>query len=390
METGMLRLFVRSFGLLLLALPLLSHAQQWGETVKLRGPLKEDLYLAGGQVDVSGGVDGDVSAAGGRVTIEDRVSGDVAAFGGTIHLRAGVKDDARLTGAEITVSGQIGDDLLAAGGDVTVAPEARIGGRAWLAGGRVEVAGRIGKELKAAGGELVIAGEVLGDVDLIGETIVIRPGAVIHGQLRYRSPNEAQIDPGARILGAVVAAPIEARPPRAGHTGGRVFMVLSLLACAAVCYLLFPGISRAAARQVSESPWTNLGLGFAVLAAGPLAVLLLLMSLVGLWLGLIALALYLTLLLLGYLTGVLFLAEAGLRRARYTQEHGRWWMIGALAAALILLSLLRLVPVAGALASFVLMLFGLGALTRALWRRYTAKPVAARIGTALKRRLRRT
>ncbi len=386
METGKFRLLLRPLCFLLVAVPLLAHGQQWGETVSIRGPVKEDLYLAGGQVEVSGRVDGDVGAAGGRITIDDRVSGDVAAFGGTIHLRASVQDDARLTAGEVMVSGRIGDDLLAAGGDVTLAPESRIGGRAWLAGGRVEVGGRIGRGLKAAGGEIVIAGEILGDAELLGETIVIHPGAVIHGQLRYRSPNPAKIDPGARILGAVVAAPVDAQPPRAAHTGGRVFMVSSLLACAALLYLMFPGFSLATARAVRASPWANLGFGFAVLAGGPLVVLLLLVSLVGLWLGLIVLALYLTLLLLGYLTGALFIADRGLRFARGSDDHGRWLMIGALAVALIVLTLVRLVPVLGALVSFALMLLGLGALTRALWRRYASTPAGRRTGTAVRRR----
>lgn len=359
-------------GFVLAAVPLLATGQQFGESVIQRGHVQEDLYLGGGSVRVLGQVDGDVSAAGGRVSIEDTVNGDVAAFGGSVELHAKVKDDARLTGGDVSVSGTIGDDLLAAGGTVTVAPETRIGGRAWLAGGTLEIAGRVGKGLKAAGGKIVIAGEILGDVDLIGEHIEIHPGAVIHGRLNYRSPNEARIDPGARLLGAVVALPFETPPAaKAGHAGGRVFVLLSLLVTASVLYWLFPNFSRATARAVREAPWQVLGLGLAVLASGPLVVILLLVSIVGLWLGLIALVLYLVLLLLGYLTGVLFVADAGLLRLRRPEPPGKGWMIGALAATLVLLALLRLLPAIGGLVAFALLLFGLGSLTRALWRRYT-------------------
>jgi hypothetical protein len=89
-------------------------------------------------------------------------------------------------------------------------------------------------------------------------------------------------------------------------------------------------------------------------------------------LGLITLVLYIVLLLLGYLTGVLFVADAGLQRLRRPEPAGRGWMIGALAATLVVLALLRLLPAIGGLTAFVLLLFGLGALTRALWRRYTS------------------
>jgi len=386
MNTGMSRFLTRSIGMLACLLPLLAHAQQWGETVNVRGPVKEDLYLAGGQVDVAGGVEGDVSAAGGRITIDDNVAGDVAAFGGTVHVNASVTDDMRLTGGEVTVSGQAGDDLLAAGGTVTVAPGSRIRGRAWLAGGRVEMAGRVGKELRAAGGEIVISGEVQGDVELIGESIEIRPEAVIRGQLRYRSPNTARIDPAARITGPVIASAIEMPRAGAGHTGGRVFITLSMIVTAAVFVLLFPGFSVSTARRVRVTPWPNLGIGFAILAIGPLVVILLLASVLGLWLGLIALALYLVLLLLGYLTGVLFLADTALQKWRPTGNHERWWVIGALAIVLVLLALLRLIPVLGGLLSFVLMLFGLGALGRTLWSQYAAPPAKPRKRAAVRRR----
>ncbi|HJX17409.1 MAG TPA: hypothetical protein VJ437_04350 [Acidiferrobacterales bacterium] len=358
-------------GCVLAANPLLVAGQQIGESVIQRGHVQKDVYLIGGSVRVLGQVDGDVSAAGGRVSIEDTVNGDVAAIGGSVDLRARVKDDARITGGDVTVRGTIGDDLLAAGGTVVVAPEARIGGRAWLAGGTLEIAGRVGKGLKAAGGEIVITGEILGDVDLIGENIEIRPGAIIHGQFHYRSPNEARIDPGARLLGAVVQLPLETPPgAKAGHAGVRAFMLLSLLVTASVLYLLFPNFSRLTARAVREAPWRVLGIGFAVLASGPLVVILLLVSIVGLWLGLITLVLYFLLLLLGYLTGVLFVADAGLQRLRRPESPGKGWVIGALAVTLVVLALLRLLPVIGALAAFALLLFGLGALTRALWWRY--------------------
>jgi hypothetical protein len=357
-------------------------AQQFGESVVQRGRVQEDLYLAGGNVSVQAQVEGDVSAAGGRVAIEDTVGGDVAAFGGSIDLRATVRDDARLGGGEVDVRGSIGDDLLAAGGHVNIAPEARIGGRAWLAGGTLEISGRVGKGLKAAGGEIVIAGEILGDAELLGETIELRPGAVIHGQLKYRSPHAAKIDPEARVLGAVVQMPLEAPPAaRAGQAGGRVFMLLSLFVTALALYLLFPRFALASARDVRAAPWQALALGLAVLASGPLVVILLLASVVGLWLGLSLLVLYLVLLLLGYLTGVLFVADAGLQRLGKSGEAGKGWVIAALAATLVLLALLRWVPVLGGLIAFLLLLAGLGALTRALWRRYQ-QPTAATRGKA--------
>ena len=76
------------------------------------------------------------------------------------------------------------------------------------------------------------------------------------------------------------------------------------------------------------------------------------------------------LLLLGYLTGILFLADTGLRRLRKKKPSTRGWTIAAIAVTLVVLTLLRLIPVIGGLAVFALLLFGLGALSHALWRVY--------------------
>jgi cytoskeletal protein CcmA (bactofilin family) len=370
----------------------LASAQTFGESVTQRGPVLEDLYIAGSNVTVAAEAEGDVSAAGGHVTIENSVNNDVMAIGGTVTLRARVKDDARLAGGEVSVSGEVGDELLALGGTVNVAPEARIGGRAWLAGGTLEIAGRVAKGLKAAGGTIIIAGEILGDADVVGEHIEIRPGAIIHGHLHYRSPNDAKIAPEARVLGAVIKTPFEAREPgpRARHAGGFIFSLLGLFVTATVLLLLFPRFAPRAARGVHEAPWVALGLGLAVLAGGPLVVLLLLVSLIGIWLGLMVLVLYLILLLLGYLSGVLFLADTGVRRIRHEEQPGRGWTIAAIAATLVVLGLLRLIPVLGGLVSFAVLLFGLGALTRALWERYNIADAGAKLSTPKKGRRRQS
>jgi cytoskeletal protein CcmA (bactofilin family) len=350
-------------------------AQQFGESVVQRGHVQEDVYLAGADVSVQGRVDGDVTAAGGRVGIEDVVNGDVFAVGGSVDIRARVKDDVRISGGEVTVRGAVGDDLLAAGGTLVVGPEASIGGRAWLTGGRLDIAGRVGRELKAAGGDIRINGEILGDANLMGDNIELGPGAKIHGQLRYRSHNAARIDPQAQVTGTIVRQSFEDMPRKNGRAGGGVFMLLTLFTAALILFLLFPRFATATARGVGEAPWISLGLGLAMLASTPFVIFMLCASVVGLWLGLMLAAIYFVLLLLGYLTGVLFLADAGLRRMPAQGEAGKGRVIAALGLVLLALVLLRLLPAVGAIAGFVLLLFGLGALTRALWRRYTAAGV---------------
>jgi hypothetical protein len=120
------------------------------------------------------------------------------------------------------------------------------------------------------------------------------------------------------------------------------------------------------------APLASLGLGLAVLAAVPLVVVLLMVTVVGLWLGLVLLAAYSALLMLGYITGALFIADFGLRELRGETETSRLWAIITLAVTFVLLALLSWMPAVNGIVTFALILFGLGALIRALAQRYTA------------------
>lgn len=350
------------------------QAQQFGESVIRRGPVNEDIYLAGGTVNLSIMAEGDVVVAGGNITIGDEIKGDVLLAGGSVTIRGKMHDDVRAAGGSLTLDAEVGDDALLAGGNVTLTPSTRVAGRAWLAGGRVDIAGFIGKELKAAGGRIVVTGEVMGDALLVGENIELQPGAVIHGNLRYMSPKSAIIDKAAKISGTITHLPYpEHERGVASAAAGGIGFLISLMVTGTVLLLLFPRFATAVTGRVVQSPWISLGLGLAVLTATPLVIILLFTSLVGLWLGLILLAAYLIALLGGYLGGALAVGEIVLKRKRRKTEITRGWRVAALVITLSVAGVLGLVPVLGGLIMFALLLFGLGGLSWQVYRAIAAK-----------------
>jgi len=371
------RLLFIAWKILLLALLLFFPAsallaQDIGESVTRHGTVHEDIYLAGGNVNVAATADADVVAAGGNVTVGDDIKGDALLAGGSVTLHGKVHDDVRAAGGTVTIDADVGDDALVAGGNVTLAPTSRIGGRAWLAGGNLDIAGRIGKELKATGGRIAIGGEVMGDATLAGEDIEIRPGAVIHGNLRYLSPKPAVIDKAAKIDGTITHLPVPEHEHHETHAGVRIGMLLSLMVTGVVLLLLFPRFAAATTGGIAQAPWKSLGLGLAVLTATPLVILLLLASFLGAWLGFILLALYLIALLGGFLGGALCTGEAALRRLRPQAETTRGWRVAALVITLAVAGFLGVVPVLGSLVIFGMLLFGLGGLALEVYRRFVA------------------
>jgi len=331
--------------------------QDSGDIVDRRGTVSDDYYAAGGTVTIDANVNGDVIAAGGTVTVGNRVTQDVMVAGGTVTVRGKVEDDVRAAGGNVTIDATVGDDALASGGNVTLTSKARVGGNAMLAGGVVNIDGTVIGDLKAAGGNVTINGTVRGNVDLEAEQVVISPGARIDGNLNYSSPAKGNINKDAVIRGKTSYTESERYRP---HPAARFLSVITFSVAGIVWLLLFPRFTSAITARMGGDFWKNLGLGFALLVATPVAFVLLMISFVGIWVGLPLLATYLVALVLAYLLAAFFVAETGARMLRFdTGTRGRVML--ALVVALALLAAIRFIPVLGGLVTFLLMLTALGA-----------------------------
>jgi hypothetical protein len=265
-------------------------------------------------------------------------------------------------------------DLFAAGGRVGVAADGVVGGDAWLAAGQVEVEGRVRGTLRAAGGRIRIAGQVDGDVHAAAPTVEILPTARIAGRLVYRSPDPARIDPGASIGGGVTHRPVSvrgnlARLARIAAWTFGVAVALAFVAIGLALLLVFPEVMRAAGVAILGEPARSLGLGLLVLIVTPPLAVLLVVTLLGLPLGMLLLACYLVWLLAGFLTGVICLGDLGLRLV--ARSSGPWRVIFFL-LALAAVVLAQAVPVMGPLVLLAVLVFGTGGWTLHLLHRHRA------------------
>lgn len=351
---------------LLLPQPVPVAAQSPDSSVVREGPIDHDVYLAGSSVELRGPVDGDAVLAGGRVTTDGDIAGGVIAAGGTVEVRGTVRRSVRIAGGDVTSAAQVGRDLTAAGGTVTLARESRVAGGAWIAGAHVAVNGDIGKDLSVIGADIAVSGTIGGDAHLSGHWITIGPSAVIHGHLTYESDAEAEIAPGAHIDGGVTRGEWtghrEARTVmHAAGYAAKILLALGLLAAGLLFILVFPGYSLNAARVIGLRPLASLGLGFALLIATPVAVLIAMVSMLGAILGLVVLAAYFISLLLAMLTTAIFLGDTVLRLLGRGPLTGFGRRLGALMLGVVALIILSGVPFLGWLVFPAALAFGLGA-----------------------------
>lgn len=349
-----------------------ASAQEAGKRILQRGTIQDDLYTAGSEVVIDADVMGDVVAAGGDVAVGKRIHGDVMAAGGKVSLRGEVSDDVRAAGGTVSIDLVVGDDLIAAGGVIVLDPATRVGGRTWLSGGTVDVAGALGRELRAAGGDITVSATVAGNAEIYGESIRLRSGTVIDGDLVYYSTREVRIDDGAVVRGTVTHKQVDEfrHGPGAARAGGGLLFLVMLWVAAVTLVLLFPHYSRQAADRIGGAPLKSLGLGFALLVATPVAAVLLMALTVTLLPGLVLLACLPVALTVGLLLAFVFVARRGATLIRQDIDGSRLRQILALGAVVVLFGVLQLVPVLGGLLWFAALLPGLGAGMLELAARY--------------------
>lgn len=339
-------------------------------------------------------------AAGDEVILEEPVRGNAFAAAGRVELRERVRRSAFVTGGDVVVSGPIGRNLFAAGGDVRIEGDvdgrvraaggkvrvtgsARLEGSATLAGGTIEVDGEVGGNLRAFGDTIIINGGVDGDIEVAGDNIRIGPDARIGGRVEYRSGSGVTVDPQAQVRGGVMEVDSGKRWLRkfgrgAAITGG-ISVSLGMVLIGALLILAMPRFSREAAGTVQAKPGQSLGMGAVMLIGVPLAIIVLLVTIVGIPLALLLGFGYALLLLLGYLVGAIFLGDFVLGKVGAAKLASGWWRVLFMFLALIVLAIVKQMPFIGGLAVFLVFLAGIGAFTMRTWKgfRQDSGPPAA-------------
>ena len=341
--------------------------------------IPDNYYAAGNRVDVRAPVQGDVVVAGRQVNIEQMVDGDVLGAGWRVTVTGHANDDVRIAAGEVLLKAPIAGDLTVAGGDVSVGPQVTVGGRAWLTGGTVRMEGVFARELRVAGGTVQLGGEVKAPVEIIADNLEILPGARVMAPLAYKSPNEARIAKDATIAGPVTysrIAPREAREARSMRGVSSVLFALHLFGAGLLFLLILPRTASDLSSTLRAQPGWSLLAGLTLLVMAPVTALVLIVSVLGLPVGVAILALYMVAILIGLLTTALCVGEfeAGLLKRAPAVTRSRRVLL--LVSGVATLAILRAVPLIGPWIVFVSVLFGLGALGILSYRR-RAPAVAA-------------
>jgi cytoskeletal protein CcmA (bactofilin family) len=277
------------------------------------------------------------------------------------------RDGSNHSDRRISISGGV----VVAAGEVVDGPVVSLDGRVTIAGtvdddvfvgdGSLLIRGRVTGDILVVHGDVLIAGRVGGDIVALDGRITTRDGAQVDGDVKSRK--QPDVAPGT------VSGGVKKLNVRNLFTGFLIVFLLYLWIAVTVSVallgflfvLLFPRGADATA-AAGRRFWPTVGWGALIGIAGPILGLLVLVTVIGIPLGLGTLSALNVLAPLGYVASSLIL---GRLMVKGTSTGAR---IGAFFAGFGILRAVALLPGIGVIVWFLVCMYGLGALAQAAWR----------------------
>lgn len=250
------------------------------------------------------------------------------------------------------------------GGSVVVGANERVFGDVGVVGGMVEILGEVIGEVMTIGGSVTIDGSVEGDVVAIGGTVRIGPTARVTGDVVVVA-GTLDRHPDADILGETIAVTV-AESLRFGvdwrwdswfdawrYWPLTLLYVAGLFALAALVAAWVPDRVRAVEQHMETNAGRSIVIGLlTLLLLVPLTVVLLL-TIIGpplLWVGFFVAKMF------GYVALVSLIGRTVSQRF-FSEASSLWQLV----AGVLIVAVLRYVPIAGGLFSFIATVWSVGA-----------------------------
>ena len=329
-----------------------------------------DLYVAGGQIRIGGTIEGDLVVAGGDVEVSGHVQGDMLSASGQVRMTGQVDGSIRGYAGNITIKGKVGRNVMTFGGDVNIDHDAAITGSVTTGSGRLSLDGHVGRDLLAFAGQSNLSGAIDGSVKIRGGELNIDSSAVIKGPVDFEGEREPQVSPQATLASSVHFVK-RTRGPNYSNPHYYVWQVIWMAAFilfGLVLYSLMPKFSQEAVKS-AEQYGAAAGLGVLVLFGVPIAACIACITVVGLFIGVSTLfvwwaSVYFAQVVVGTVVGQWLMGRTG--------EF--WPVVGRMAVGVVIVRLCTTIPDVGGWVKFVAVLWGIGAISLAVFRRFQPVP----------------
>jgi cytoskeletal protein CcmA (bactofilin family) len=340
-----------------------------GDTVEVAKDetVKGDLFAHGHHVKIEGTVDGDLYVFCQGADIEGHVTGDVIAFAQMLRVNGKVDGNIRSFTNTTWVSGNVAKNLLTFAETVTIDHAGKVGGSVTTFVNTLTIDGGVGRDVLAFVNETTIAGTIAGGIQAQGNTLRFNSGAQVNGPVKFKGNSPPEVSSGAKLAIPVVFTQLEhhKRYEDSGFYVWRVIWTAAVILFGLVLFVLLPNFARSTVDS-AERYGASFGLGVLVLFGVPIAAFIACITVVGMMIGISTFILWMT---------TLFCAQivVGTIVGQWLMGHTRetWQLIGRMVVGVIVVRVLGMIPFLGGWVRFAVVLWGMGAISLAIYRHFT-------------------
>ncbi|MFH1408925.1 MAG: hypothetical protein ABIH34_03385 [Nanoarchaeota archaeon] len=370
------------FFIVLMMIPIASAARfEAGDILVLEGIMEENIYATGGTISLEGDVEGDFIGAGGSIQVNGKVTEDVNAAGGDITLNGEVNDDVRAAGGNILINNDIGGDLVAAGGSVII-NDITIGEDLTVSAGSIICNADIMGDARFRGGQITINGMIEGDTITEGENVVFGKDARIKGDLTYVGSKPRIGDD--QVLGRIREGAYASKDKeQSSILLNKVWAVITIIIMGGILFAINREWAYGLGKRVKARFWASFGFGLVMLIGIPLLSVIIMVTIIGIPLGIFMLFLYAVSILLSFVVGAIAIGMIILNLFSSNPRYSASLVLGAVAVAL-----LKWIPVAGGIIMFLIIVSGLGSIGLSFRRKRTIRKIAPKPQKRVKKKQR--
>jgi cytoskeletal protein CcmA (bactofilin family) len=368
-----------------LALPVTAGATEFHKTegayeLSKDETVKSDIFVTCARGRIDGTVEGDLFFFGQSVEISGHIKGDAIIFAGSTRINGQIDGNIRSFTNNLTITGSVAKNVLTFNEVVNLDSAGKIGGSLTAFADAVGLDGHLGRDLVVFDNQTIISGSIDGGIQARGHNLSIGSSAQVGGPIRFTGDNPASVASGAKL-----ASPVEFTKAvhKSEYTEGhyyvwRIIWTAAFVLFGMVLFLLLPKFAEDSVRA-GERVGAPLGLGLLVLPAVPIACLIACITVVGIPLGVLTFGLW----ILGLFTAEIVVgAVVGnwiLGRAADT-----WGLVGRMAMGFVLVRVvytpLAHVHIIGFLVGLGIWMWGMGAISLALYNRLQPKVSSSSMG----------
>ncbi|MGC5326937.1 hypothetical protein [Brevibacillus sp. SYSU BS000544] len=259
-----------------------------------------DMVLSAHKAIIDGTINGDLYVFAESIQINGNVNGDVIAFAAETDIHGKIDGNLRAFTQYATVSGSISRNITSFAQQTSITEKGTVNGSILTFSETFDLAGEVKKEANGFVNNMLIAGKLGRGTSLLTVNhLELGSTARVDGNLEYTSPSKALIQPGAVLSGTEHFS--KAEPDEEDNTKYiPLIMVLMFLLSTIIVWLLLRFLLGSTLNRIHSQfdtkQATTFGFGLVFFLSVPVAILILLFSVIGIPTGLTLLFSYLILL----------------------------------------------------------------------------------------------